>query len=178
MKFYLWVLICELIAVRLYSVSLQLWYFILWAYIFRDNLCDYILWAISEIICGVLFCELLSVSLYSVSLYLWDYIPWDYISQCEIWYIDWNQQWQGSLRTGVRPPDKNVLLKFMLLFVNQNICCEYWRIYTTRYFLPFYSQGQGPVEFGEISFEPSKLGRLDSIKKKLDLHFRLSDLKP
>ena len=38
----------------------------------------------------------------------------------------------------------------------------------------FWSQGQGPVEFGKISFEPSKFGKIDLS----DLHFKLSDLNP
>ena len=32
-------------------------------------------------------------------------------------------------------------------------------------FLPFWSLGQGPVEFGKISFRPSKLGKLDAFQK-------------
>ena len=33
--------------------------------------------------------------------------------------------------------------------------------------------GGGLVEFGKIAIEPSKLGKLDSVKKELDLHFKL-----
>ena len=32
-------------------------------------------------------------------------------------------------------------------------------------FLPFWSQGHGPVEFAKISFEPSKLGNLMQSKR-------------
>ena len=32
-------------------------------------------------------------------------------------------------------------------------------------FLPFWSQGQGPVEFGKISFEPSEFGNLMQSKR-------------
>ena len=36
---------------------------------------------------------------------------------------------------------------------------------TARIFVPFLSLGQGPVGFGKISFEPSKLGNLMQSKR-------------
>ena len=42
----------------------------------------------------------------------------------------------------------------------------------------YLSQGQGPVEFGKLPFEPSKLRKFRFGLKELDLHFKLSDLKP
>ena len=37
---------------------------------------------------------------------------------------------------------------------------------TSGIFLSFLSRGQGPVEFGKIAIKPSKLGKLDSVKKQ------------
>ena len=52
----------------------------------------------------------------------------------------------------------------------QNICWEYLKDQSPGIFLPFLSQGQGPVEYGKISFQPSKLGKLDFKRTRPPYH--------